>query len=59
VLALPVQACHRRGGGRVTDCPHPPQRLFTWFALDLAGKRTILCVGCCACGAVLRGAEGV
>ena len=30
-------------------CKHPPTRLYSWFA----GK--ILCVCCCACGAVLAG----
>lgn len=32
-------------------CPHPPTRLYAWHAQD-----GVLCVACCACGAVLRGA---
>ncbi len=31
-------------------CPHPPTRLYTWIAFD-----GVLCVGCCACGTVLKG----
>ena len=34
-----------------TGCPHPPARLFTWWAYDGS-----LCAGCCECGAVLAGA---
>lgn len=33
-----------------TICKHPPGRLYAWFARD-----GVLCVGCCACGAVLKG----
>jgi hypothetical protein len=38
-------------GGAVDPaaCPHPPSRLYAWFADDT------LCAGCCACGAVLSG----
>lgn len=32
-------------------CNHPPARLYSWFAADKT-----LCVACCECGAVLRGA---
>jgi hypothetical protein len=32
-------------------CKHPPTRLFAWF--DYNGD---LCVGCCKCGEVLKGA---
>lgn len=32
-------------------CPHPPTRLFTWWAYD-----GTLCAACCDCGAVLAGA---
>lgn len=32
-------------------CYHPPNRLYAWFARD----RT-LCIACCCCGKVLRGA---
>lgn len=42
----------RKGGG----CPHPPQRLWSWFARDDTHRRgEVLCVGCCDCGAVLLG----
>lgn len=33
------------------DCRHPPSRHFAWVAYD-----GVLCVGCCACGKVLKGA---
>jgi hypothetical protein len=33
----------------VTSCKHPAPRLYTWHI----GR--ILCVCCCACGAVLKG----
>jgi hypothetical protein len=33
-------------------CRHPPARYFTWFAGD-----GTLCIACCDCGAVLRGAS--
>lgn len=33
------------------ECPHPPARIFTWWAYD-----GTLCAACCDCGAVLAGA---
>jgi hypothetical protein len=33
-------------------CPHPPTRLYAWYAVD-----GVLCIGCCVCGAVLKGAS--
>jgi hypothetical protein len=36
------------------NCPHPPSRLYTW----VAGDKT-LCVACCECGEVLKGALSV
>lgn len=33
------------------SCKHPPSRLYSWTAFD-----GVLCVACCECGAVLRGA---
>ena len=35
----------------MTTCPHPPTRLYTWFAYD-----GTLCIACCDCGEVLAGA---
>ena len=37
-------------------CVHPPERLYTWFARDdrLPSGMTV-CVGCCQCGAILKG----
>lgn len=32
------------------SCIHPPSRLYTWFARD-----GVFCIGCCQCGAVLKG----
>jgi hypothetical protein len=32
-------------------CQHPPTRHYAWVAYD-----GILCIGCCACGEVLKGA---
>ncbi len=40
---------------RANKCKHPPHRLYSWVALDLDGKQTILCVGCCECGVILKG----
>lgn len=38
-------------------CPHPPTRLYSWFARDDGAQSgRVLCVACCACGAVLTGA---
>lgn len=31
-------------------CPHPPARLYAWYAYD-----GTLCICCCLCGAVLKG----
>jgi len=33
-----------------TDCKHPPERLFSWYAFD-----GTLCVCCCVCGSALKG----
>ena len=33
------------------SCRHPPTRLWSWTSAD-----GVLCVACCECGAVLRGA---
>ena len=33
------------------ECKHPPHRLYSWEAFD-----GTICVGCCECGSVLRGA---
>jgi hypothetical protein len=33
------------------ECNHPPTRLYAWNAFD-----GVLCVACCDCGAVLKGA---
>lgn len=56
---------HGRRAGRYTEhtlrieavadtqpehCPHPPARLYSWYAHD-----GTLCVGCCDCGTPLRG----
>ena len=45
----------REGKGEVikskTQCPHPPQRLYAWYAGD------ILCIACCQCGKVLKGGK--
>lgn len=39
-------------------CPHPPARLYAWFAYNCeTGEDDILCVACCDCGAVLAGEE--
>lgn len=45
-------------------CPHPPARLYTWYALAPGRIRTrlepegrVLIVACCDCGAVLKGAS--
>lgn len=35
----------------VKACKHPPARLFAWTAHD-----ETLCVACCDCGAILKGA---
>ena len=38
-------------------CQHPPHRLYSWFASANNGEpRSVLCVACCDCGRVLRGA---
>jgi len=38
-------------------CKHDPRRLYAWYATgDDGTPRAVLCVGCCDCGAVLRGA---
>lgn len=36
-------------------CPHPPHRMYTWWADDAKGRH--LMVACCDCGEVLRGAD--
>jgi len=36
-------------------CQHPPYRLRSWLAEDARYERPTLCIGCCACGAVLAG----
>lgn len=37
-------------------CPHPPHRIYAWFARDdTAPKGQVLCAACCECGAVLKG----
>jgi hypothetical protein len=42
-----------------TQCKHPPVSQFTWWAYNCqTGKNDILCVGCCACGEILKGAAG-
>jgi hypothetical protein len=41
----------RRTALNDTACTHPSSRLFAWFAVE-----DRLCVGCCACGALLAGA---
>jgi hypothetical protein len=38
------------------NCPHPPTRLYAWYALDCRepnGKILVVC--CLACKSVLRG----
>ncbi len=35
---------------QANECPHPPERLYTWTAFDGS-----LCVACCDCGEVLKG----
>jgi hypothetical protein len=45
------------GGGRLFDeeeppCPHPIKRQYAWIAYD-----GIVCIGCCACGIILKGAS--
>lgn len=32
-------------------CSHPPSRYYSWFAYD-----GVLCIGCCDCGDILKGA---
>ena len=37
-------------------CTHPPEKLYTWFARDdNQPSGMMVCVGCCQCGAILRG----
>lgn len=39
------------------QCNHPPARLYSWWACGDDGSRnTVLCIACCACGKVLKGA---
>lgn len=40
-----------REKGRALKCKHPPTRLYAYHAAD-----GTLCVCCCDCGSVLRGA---
>ena len=40
----------REAAKYVSDCKHPPERLYSWTAGD-----STLCVGCCVCGEVLTG----
>lgn len=45
--------------GVSASCEHPPERLYTWYAAEYAAEpdgACVLCVACCACGGVLRGA---
>ena len=35
----------------MNECKHPPERYYCWTAWD-----GTLCIGCCDCGEVLRGA---
>ena len=35
----------------MTECTHPPTRLYTWTAFD-----GTFCIACCECGAALKGA---
>jgi hypothetical protein len=35
----------------MAPCTHPPTRLYCWYATD-----GVLCITCCKCGAVLKGA---
>lgn len=40
----------------MTSCPHPPARIWFWFAYNyLTGKADIPCAACCDCGTVLLG----
>lgn len=45
------QALDRRDGLAGSECKHPARRLFGWKAFD-----GTLCICCCECGEVLRGA---
>lgn len=39
------------------NCKHPPARLYSWWACgDDGPERSVLCIACCACGKVLKGA---
>jgi hypothetical protein len=39
------------------SCNHPPARCYSWWASGDDGRpRSVLCVACCECGTVLRGA---
>lgn len=39
-------------------CQHPPKRLYSWFvpAKNTKDGKDTLCVCCCQCGAILKGA---
>lgn len=43
------------GEGVSNQCKHPPHRLYSWWAKDGRGERTILCVVCLECKKVLKG----
>ena len=43
--------------GDPAPCKHPPTRLYSWWACgDDGSERSVLCIACCACGKVLKGA---
>lgn len=51
--ARELAALHRQARG---GCRHPPGRLFAWEARDdTARGGAVFCIGCSACGAVVRG----
>ena len=37
-------------------CQHPAVKLFTWHAMNIVtGKKDWLCIGCQACGEIIKG----
>lgn len=41
----------KRNKKKMDECKHDPKKLYTWNAYD-----GTLCIACCECGAVLKGA---
>lgn len=53
-LALPIPALLEQAGWG-GPCPHPPDRLYSWWAEDAKGRSLV--VACCQCGEVLHEAD--